>query len=80
VIALLRKHRRLYTTLTLWSLFGGIESLVEVAGAERLLYGSNLPHVDPGPAIGAVAYCGLPEEKRRLIAGANLAGLIGGVR
>jgi len=61
-----------YTTLTR----GMIEYLVEEIGAERVLYGSDLPMRDPAPQLGWVAYARIPEEEKRMILGGNIRRLM----
>ncbi|MBD2863754.1 amidohydrolase family protein [Paenibacillus oceani] len=54
-----------------------IETAYERFGAERLLFGSGMPFKSPGAARALIDYARIPEEAKRLIAGGNLAKLLG---
>jgi hypothetical protein len=58
----------------------GIEHLVGLVGAGRLLFGTGLPHVEPMMAVTQLLYAAIPEEEKRLIAWDNLHRLIGGIQ
>ena len=62
-----------YTTLTR----GMIEYLVAEIGANRVLYGSDLPMRDPAPQLGWVAYAQIPEEDKKKILYGNIKRLMG---
>ena len=62
-----------YTTLTR----GMIEYLVGEIGADRVLYGSDLPMRDPAPQLGWVAYAGISEGDKRKILYENMKRLMG---
>jgi len=62
-----------YTTVTR----GMIEYLVGEVGADRVLYGSDLPMRDPAPQLGWVAYARIPEEDKRKILYGNMKRLMG---
>ncbi|MCL2299546.1 MAG: amidohydrolase family protein [Firmicutes bacterium] len=62
-----------YTTLTR----GLIEYLVSKIGAERVLYGSDLPMRDPAPQLGWVAYARISEEDKKKIFYENIKRLMG---
>jgi predicted TIM-barrel fold metal-dependent hydrolase len=61
-----------YTTLTR----GVIEYLVGEIGADRVLYGSDLPMRDPSPQLGWVAYARISEADKRKILGGNIERLM----
>ncbi len=42
-----------------------------LAGAGRILYGSDIPFIDPRPQLGRVAFAALPQEVLRAILGGN---------
>jgi uncharacterized protein len=50
---------------------GLLEQMVAGAGAGRVLYGSDIPFIDPRPQLGRVAFARLPEEDLRAILGDN---------
>ena len=62
-----------YTTVTR----GMIEYLAGEIGADRVLYGSDLPMRDPAPQLGWVAYAGISEEEKKMILYENMKRLMG---
>ncbi len=80
VLALLRKHPNVHLSITLLTLFRQTESLVEAAGANRLLFGSHLPYRDPSVPQGSLYYAKLAGEALGLISAGNLRRLLGSVR
>ncbi len=52
-------------------LFGALESMVESVGAERILFGTDLPFIDPRPGLGRVAFSRLSDDDKRKILGLN---------
>ena len=56
---------------------GAIEELVAGAGANRVLYGSDQPLMDPRPQIGKIITADIPEDAKRLIVGDNARRLLG---
>ncbi len=55
---------------------GIIEYLVKGCGAERVLYGSDLPMRDPRQQLGWVIYSRLPVEEKALLLGGNANRLV----
>ncbi len=80
LIALMRRHANVYFTIPWFGLFRQVENIVKMFGPERLLFGTNLPHIDPALPIGMVNYGLLSSQDKKLIAGENLRRLLGGVR
>ncbi len=56
---------------------GAIEELVAGAGAERVLYGSDLPLMDPRPQLGKIITASISEAEKRLVLGENARRLLG---
>lgn len=56
---------------------GVIEELVAEAGAERVLYGSDLPLMDPRPQLGKIITARIGDREKRLILGENARRLLG---
>lgn len=56
---------------------GSIEQLVEGAGEDRVLFGSDLPLMDPAVAIGRIVTAAIPERAKRKLLGENTARLLG---
>jgi predicted TIM-barrel fold metal-dependent hydrolase len=55
---------------------GVIEELVEKAGADRVLYGSDIPLMDPRAQIGKVITADISDEAKRLVLGDNARRLL----
>ena len=58
----------------------GIEDLVGAVGAERVLFGTGFPEVEPMMAVAQLAYADISDEERQLIGSGNLERLTGGIR
>lgn len=69
-----QRHPNVFAEITFTSVGTGvIEFLAEYAGADRVLYGSDLPMRDPAPQLGWIVYSRLPLETRTRILGQNAA-------
>ena len=55
---------------------GLIEKLVDRVGAERVLFGSDTPLMDPRPQIGRIITAAIDNEAKRLILGENARRLL----
>jgi predicted TIM-barrel fold metal-dependent hydrolase len=55
---------------------GVIEELVREAGADRVLYGSDLPLMDPRPQLGKIITAAISDQDKRLILGENARRLL----
>ncbi|HZU27148.1 MAG TPA: amidohydrolase family protein [Bryobacteraceae bacterium] len=80
LIALAQRHKNLHFTIPIYSLFRLLENTAGLIGADRLLFGTNMPYSDPALGIGMVQYSVLGESEKKLIAGGNLRRLLDGVR
>lgn len=62
----------------IWSLWplGTIESGIRRYGPEKILFGSDAFMNDPAVGIGMVVYAAIPDERKRLILGLNMARLL----
>jgi predicted TIM-barrel fold metal-dependent hydrolase len=60
-----------------WRNPGSIERLVEGAGADRVVYGSDMPLLDPRIQIARIRTSSLDEEAQRLVLGGNAARILG---
>lgn len=56
---------------------GVIEMMVEKAGAEKVLYGSDVPYISPVAQLGKIIYADITEAEKRMILGENYAKLFG---
>src|SRR5262252_5745636 len=63
-----RAHPNVYLDLcgsTMWR--GLLEQMVAGAGVDRVLFGSDIPFVDPRGQLGRVAFAHLPDDALRLV-------------
>lgn len=58
--------------------FRGIEDLVEVFGARRLLFGTGLPDLEPGGPIAQITFAEISDADKALMASGNLLRLLSG--
>jgi len=49
-------------------------------GADRILFGTNMPVHDPSLGIGMILYADMDDRDKQLIAGGNLTRLLESVR
>ncbi len=75
-IALAKQRDNVYLEITYTSCTRGmIEFLVREAGADKVLYGSDLPMRDPAPQLGWVCYARIPARDKKKILHENIAKL-----
>ena len=55
--------------------YNSIEDGVKALGADRFLYGSDIPLLDPRNQVAKIATAEIPEEDKRKILGLNAAKL-----
>ncbi len=55
--------------------YGTLERMVRQIGAERVLFGTDLPFIDPRPQLGRVAFAKITDEEKRQILGRNAASI-----
>jgi predicted TIM-barrel fold metal-dependent hydrolase len=60
--------------------YGDLKRWVAAVGADRLLFGSDVPFNDNAHQIGRVTHADIPEEDKRAILGGNMGRLIASVR
>lgn len=76
-----RAHGNIYLEICGSRLMGAdVEYLVGEVGAERVLFGTDSPWIDPRFTLGKVAYANLSDEQLRLILGENMGRLLHGLR
>ena len=81
VIDRARKYPNFMAEITLTpTCMGIIDYLVEGAGADRVLYGSDLPMRDPRQQLGWVVYSRLPLDQKTMVLGGNAQALLEKVR
>ncbi len=77
-IEVLKEHENLYLdTATSQLHVGMIERFVREVGAERVLFGSDVPLLEPAAQLGRIAYARIKEEDKEKILGLNLKRLLG---
>ncbi len=64
-------------TCTTWRHFHAIEELVEGAGEDRVLYGSDMPIMDPRIQVGRIQTAKISDQAKQKVLGLNAAGLLG---
>jgi hypothetical protein len=69
---LLERYPNVYVDTAQYLLDGGLESLVEDYGPERVLYGSGFPESYLGGMMMALKHARVPETAKAAIAGGNL--------
>jgi uncharacterized protein len=62
--------------LTYYLTAGGIKSLVETYGSDRLLYGSGFPDAYFGSAMLMIEQADIPQKNKKAIAGENMLRII----
>jgi Predicted metal-dependent hydrolase of the TIM-barrel fold len=74
-------HENVYLDTALSSAYqGNIEWLTELAGSERILFGTDIPFYDPRHVFGKVAASDLAEKDKKNILGLNMQRILSGVK
>ncbi|MCX7599070.1 MAG: amidohydrolase family protein [Armatimonadetes bacterium] len=71
------KGYNLMVGLETYEAFMAVDDVVARFGAERLLFATGLPTVDPGAPIALIAYAAASHEDKQKIAAGNLRKLLG---
>ena len=74
---LLKNTENLYIEFSGYWNYRAIESICEEFGADRLIFGSNLPHDNPGCSLGLLKFANIDITKIKKIAFGNLNALLG---
>ncbi len=53
--------------------YGTLERMVREAGADRVLFGTDLPFLDARPQVGRVAFANITDDEKRQVFGLNAA-------
>ena len=76
-IEVARKRDNVYLEITYTSLTNGmIEFMVDEAGADKVIFGTDMPMRDPAPQLAWVCYARISVEDKRKILGLNIKKLI----
>ena len=78
--AMMDKAPNLYIETSAYKPFFGLQEFVKRFGAERLVFGSGMPAIDPAASVSVVTWSGLPKEQQELIAHGNIEHLLREVR
>lgn len=70
----------LHIDTSTYKTYFGLQEFVKRFGAERLVFGSGMPAIDPAASVSIVTWSGLPMEQQEMIAHKNLERIIGEVR
>jgi predicted TIM-barrel fold metal-dependent hydrolase len=77
-IRMVRQHDNLYLdTACSQPHVGMIEKFVREVGAQRVLFGSDVPVLDPSAQLGRIAYAKIKEQDKEKILGLNMKELLG---
>jgi len=57
-----------------------IEDVVKYFGAEKILYGSRMPYLEPGTFMGRVMYASISDEDKAKIAAGNIKAMAANIR
>jgi len=73
-----RKYPNIYPEITgSVVVYGTLERMVRAVGADRILFGTDLPFLDPRPQLGRVAFAKISDDEKRMILGLNASRLFG---
>ena len=76
IYLLLKNTKNLYIEFSAYWSYRAIESICEEFGAERLIFGSNMPHSNPGCALGLLKFANINIVDMKKIAFENLDTLL----
>jgi len=77
-VAVARKHPNLLLDTASSQIDNGmLEHAVAELGADRILFGTDMPLLDPHTQLAKVMGADISDEAKRMILGGNLAGLLG---
>lgn len=77
-LGVIRKHANVYGDLAIsTALEGNVEWFVSEVGANKIIFGTDMPFFDPSPAVARVAMARITEQEKRDIFSANISALLG---
>jgi len=77
---LIERYQNLYLDTSAYELDGGIKDLCGEYGAERLLFGTGFPRLNPGGPILTLAQADISTREREMISSGNLERILRRVR
>lgn len=76
-IEAIKRFDNIYVDLALSRIYeGNVEWLVSEMGSQKVLFGSDLPFMDPRPSFGRVAFARITEQEKRDVYGLNMKRLL----
>lgn len=75
-----RKCPNVYFEISSFLHYNGIEDFASKYGVHRLIFGTNMPFQEPGPAVFRVLYSDLDLAGKQAVAGGNLEEIITKIR
>lgn len=75
-----KKCPNVYFEISTFLNYNGIEDFAEKYGVNRLVFGTNMPFQEPGPAVFRVLYSDLDVAGRQAIASGNLEEIISEIK
>lgn len=77
-IEIAKKRDNVYLDLTgSTNTFGLVERFVREVGAEKVLYGSDIPFIDPCGGLAKVVYAKISDREKEMILGGNILRILG---
>jgi Amidohydrolase len=76
LLPLMRRCPNLFLDLSYFATHQGVETLVAQLGAERLVFGTSQPLVDPAGSLARLAYADVTPRQREMLAHENLERLL----
>lgn len=71
------RHENVYVDLAVsMANEGNVEWFVKEMGSQKVLFGSDMPFLDPRPTFGRVAFAGISVEDKRNVFGLNMKRLL----
>jgi predicted TIM-barrel fold metal-dependent hydrolase len=72
-----RKHDNIWLeTCSSFAWYGLIERLIAMGGADRVLFGTDMPFMSPDQQIGRVLFARITDEAKRMVLGLNAQRLL----
>lgn len=76
IVPMMKQCKNLYVENSYFTAHNGVEFLVEMVGANRVIFGSGMPWSPPGPAALSIAFASISRLQKELIAEKNLESLL----
>lgn len=73
---LMERYENLCVDTSNYVASGGIEAVCSRFGSRRLIFGTDLPHFEPGAAVSSITYADISDAEKQAIAGGNLENLL----